>query len=375
LGDSSPKFYMSKVLLDHFYKCGDKKFLNIWQAFDHQLRTKNIPNYILDEDFVALLKNSKRPKNLSGNYIKSLIIDRLKQLRKQYRYLRLSLGGGTDSYSLLKYCVQNDIYLDEVYTHMVSLSPNTRMNLEFIPALNYAKSYVGQTIGSVIQHYPSIKECEFILEPGWYKNLKWVRGSMLPIRGVAPVQNLYKTDLPIHDTLTIYGFEKPYFIKENGIIYWIQLDPGLSELMGCENALPLFFDKECPEIAIAMAFAMLEHSDLSKDFIGYDVQPALKKQKILHEMGLESTGHFFIDHHTLGKSLIDCKSKKNIMYQNELVNHGRHDIVDAYFKTHKLIIAQYKKMDHAIEIYENDLVKPVSRISQKIPVYQDFFGS
>ena len=366
---------MSKVLLNHFYQCGDKKFLNIWQAFDHQLRTKKFPNYILDEDFVTLLQDAKRPKNLSGNYIKSLIIDRLKQLRKQYRYLRLSLGGGTDSYSLLKYCVQNDIYLDEVYTHMVSLSPNTRMNIEFIPALNYAKKYVGKNIGKLQINYPTIKDCEYPLELGWYKNLKWVRGNMLPIRGIAPIQNLYKTNLPLQDTLTIYGFEKPYFMKENGTIYWMQMDPGLSELMGCENALPLFFDKECPEIAIGMAFAMLEHSDLTKDFIGYDVQPAHKKQRILYEMGLESTGHFFIDHHTLGKSFIDCKNRKNIMYQNELIKLGRQDIIDAYYNTHKIIIAQYRSLDHAIELLPDNLVKAVSRISQKIPIYQDSFGS
>lgn len=365
----------SHALFDQCYECGDKKFYNIWQAFDHQHLTGHSPHYTLDQDFIASIKNIKRPINLNHQYIKNLMVNRLKQLRKQYKYLRLALGGGTDSFSILKYCVDNDIYLDEVFTHMVSINPNVKSNIEYLPALLYAEKHQRKQIGNVVRIHPTMEECEFPLQNGWYKNPNLIRGNHLPVRPSIPSQYYTKSKLPLDESVTIFGFDKPYVINENGTLYWMQMDSGIGEIMGCKNVLPLFFDKENPELTVSMTYALLENSNTDASFIGYDIQPKEHKLKILNAMGLESTGYHFIDHHLLGKSKYEFQNKKNMLYHAELKQHGRHDIIDAYFRTHKLIISQYQNLTHAIETLEKRVVKTVLRQSKKIPIYQHSFGS
>jgi len=362
-------------LFDCYYQCGDKKFLNIWQAFDEQFKTQQVPELILDKDFLSSISNLKKPKNLSRTYIKNLIVQRLKNLRKKYKYLRLALGGGTDSFSILKYCVENDIYLDEVFTHMVSIKSNIKSDIEYLPALMYAEKYQGQQIGNVVRIHPIINECEFPLQNGWYKNPDFIRGNHLPVRPSIPNQYYKRSNLPLNESVTIFGFDKPYVINEQGKLYWMQMDSGLGEIMGCENLLPLFFDKENPELTVSLTYALLENSNNSVPFIGYDLQSKENKFKILNAMGLESTGHYFIDHHLLGKSKYEYQNKKNRMYHKELQQLGRQDIIKAYFRTHKLIILQYQSLPHAIEILDNTIVKSVLRQSKKIPIFQDSFGA
>ena len=75
----------SHALFDQWYECGDKRFLNIWQAFDYQKESGYFPHYRFDQEFLNSIKNIKRPKNLNHNYIKNLIVKRLKQLRNEYK--------------------------------------------------------------------------------------------------------------------------------------------------------------------------------------------------------------------------------------------------------------------------------------------------
>ena len=66
-----------------YYECGDKKFHNIFQAFQEQKQTKHFPKFLLDNDLVSALANSNKPKRVDGEYIRSLMISRLKDLRKK----------------------------------------------------------------------------------------------------------------------------------------------------------------------------------------------------------------------------------------------------------------------------------------------------
>jgi len=357
---------------DQWYECGDKKFLNIWQAFDYQKESGHFPEYKFDPEFIANIQNIKRPKNLNHQYIKNLIVNRLKQLRKQHKFLRLALGGGTDSFSILKYCVENDIYLDEVFTRMMTINENIRHNIEYMPALRYAEKHVGKSIGKVLKIHPTIQEAEYPLQKDWYKNL--LVGNCLSGRHCIYSHYYKVTDLPFDDTMTIVGYDKPYIQKENGQMYWTQIDGGISETMGCKNSLPLFFDKHNPELAVCMAYALLENSDTDRDFIGFDIQPKQHKLKILHAMGLESTGHHYLDFHLWGKAPFEGMNTKHLIAQRELIKLGRQDIVDAYLNTNKIIILQYQSLPHGIEVKENKFVKATNRLCQKVPIYQDSFG-
>lgn len=366
----------SHTLFDQWYECGDKKFLNIWQAFDYQKESGHLPLYRFDPEFIKNIQNIKRPKNLNHQYIKNLIVNRLKNLRKKYKYLRLSLGGGTDSFSLLKYCVEHDIYLDEVFTHMITIDrSDVRHNIEYLPALRFAESHVGNSIGKVIRIHPTIQDSSYPLIKDWYSNDNIIRGSQVAGRCSIFSQYYNRTELPLNDCMNIFGLDKPYIRKENGQLFWTQIDGGISEIMGCPNTIPLFFDKHNPELAVAMTYALLEKSDTTKEFIGYDIQPKHKKLDILNHMGLESTGHHYLDFHLWGKAPYEYQNKKNIIAQKELIKLGRKDIVDAYYDTMKIMILKYKDVPYGIEVQDNIHVKAVNRLCQKVPIYQDSFGS
>ena len=364
----------SHALFDQWYECGDKKFINIWQAFDYQKQSGHFPTYKFDQQFLHSLKNIRRPKNLSPQYIKDLMVTRLKQLRLQYKYLRLALGGGTDSYSILKYCVENDIYLDEVFCEMTSIDKELiKPNLEFIPALRFADRHVGKTIGTVIRSHPTIAELESVLQKDWYKDTNIVRGNHLPGRWHILSVYYKKTQLPQEETLTITGIDKPSVQRQNDQLYWCQLDSTISEMMSCENILPLFFDKGNPELTVAMTYGLLESGSLAGQLINFSSQPYNKKLEVLHHMGLQSTGYHWIDFHLHGKNAIDILSRKNQAAHKELIRIGRRDIHQAFYSSIQQVIEQYKDLPHAIDV-DGKYAKSVRRYTEKIPIYQDFFG-
>jgi len=366
----------SHALFDQWYECGDKKFFNIWQAFDYQKQTGHFTHYRFDREFLDSIKNIKRPKNLCHQYIKNLIITRLKQLRKQNKYLRLALGGGTDSFTILKYCVQHDIYIDEVFTQMTSIdSTAIKPNIEYLPAFNFARRHVGTCIGRIKRLHPTIKDLENVLVSDWYKDPRFVKGNHLPGRWCIPNVYLKHTNLPINETITITGIDKPFIKRHDNKFYYCQIDSTISELMGCDNVLPLFLDKHNPELAVAMAYGLLDHGDTTKDFISYSSQPADKKLAVLHNMGLESTGHHFIDFHLLGKNTVDVLNRKNQAAHKELRDLGRQDICDGFLSCMDKIIKDYQHLPHTITIKDSKYIETVRRLTDEIPIYQDSFGS
>jgi hypothetical protein len=361
---------------NQWYNSNGKKFYNIWQAFDYQKETGTFPEYKLDDDFINLIKNIKKPKNLDHNYIKNLIVRRLKELREKYKYLRLALGGGTDSWSILKYCIEYDIYVDEVFTQMNTIKvDNIKSNIEYLPSILYAEKFVGKNIGKVLRLHSTIEDWENYLIPDWYKDPNFIRGNHLPGRWCIPCQFYKKTDLPLDQCVTIHGLDKPLVQNQKGKLYWTQLDTGISEIMGVENILPLFFDKGNPELTVAMTYGLLDNSDTTKEYIAYDTQPKNKKLRILNAMGLVSTGHHFLDFHLLGKYKFDFQNYKNRLARKEIIQLGRKDIIDEYFRNMKSMILQYKDLSHGIEIKDKIYLKTINRLSQKVPIYQDSFGS
>jgi hypothetical protein len=367
---------------NQWYECNGQKYINIWHAyedhFDDLLQGNTHIEYVFDPEFIDSIKNIKRPKNLSYSYCKNLIVNRLKQLRKQNRCLRLALGGGTDSFSILKYCVQNDIYLDEVFTHMASINENNiKNNIEYLPALRYADEHVGKSIGVVSRFHPTIEECEIVFEHNWYKNNDHCRGSQFPGR----ITNCYgseinsaKTKLPFTDALTIYGLDKPYVQCIDKKLYWSHIDGTIAEIMGTQNTLPLFFDKENPELAVAMTYALVEGCDNTIPFVGYDLLSKRDKKQVLANMGLESTGHNFIDSALLGKKDFDNTTKKSMRLQNELIKLGRKDIISAFYLSMQDCIVKYTQLPSTIQTKNNKSVALIRKFCQKVPIYQDTFG-
>lgn len=367
-----------KYFFDQHYQCGTKKFYNIFQAFNEQQRTNHFPEYIIDKELVENIKNFKRPQNLSVQYIRSIMVNRLKQIRKSTRKLKLLYTGGTDSFTILKLCVDNDIFVDEIATHMASITQDTRTNIEYLPGLKYAKKHVKQSIGKINIINPTIKDMSDKLQNAdWFLDHRWLAGAHLHRRSYSlPIiinENLNLDD----DTIVLTGFEKPRFLVQENKVYWTHDDSGLAEMSGIPNTIPFFLDKNNPELVGSMSFAFLDSFDRSQftsdHYLHFNgVKNKGLKQNIIKNMGLYSTGKHYIDFHMLGKALHDQNSKTK-RFVKELLRSESPELFDKLSSVDDRIYSRYKNLPHAVEKV-GDFVKSVGRYCQKIPILQDKFA-
>jgi hypothetical protein len=356
-----------------YYQCGDKKFYNIFQAFEHQKQTGHFPKFIVDQDLIDNISGRKKPKDISPQAIRKLLVDRLKDLRKKYRKLKLAYSGGTDSYTILKLCVDNDIYVDETITIMSSLYGNVRVDLEYLAGLKLAKEYEGTGIGKCTVIRPSSDDLLHVNDPDWFLDDKYVRGPYLPFRPYW-LSQIIKEEVKDGGTVVLTGVEKPRLVIDAGQPNWF-LDDSANELMGVENTVPMFIDKENPDLVVSLAYASLPFLKNQQEgqHFGYHTCDRETKLKMLAAYGFEKTPYNFINDNKLGKDKFYFNTKTRYFFK-ELEKNGHADYTEKMFATHKRIKDLYKDLPHAIE-FAGNLSKPIGRMSQKIPILQHKFGS
>lgn len=362
---------------DHYYQCGDKKFHNIFQAFDQQKLTGHFPKFVADVDLIKALRGFKKPSNLSPSYIKDLMIKRLKELRRKYNKMKLMYSGGTDSYTIMKLCVENDIYIDETVTQMISLTNNLRTNLEYYTGVNLAKKYEGDQIGKCTEIHPTDQDLEYVNDPYWFRDPYVVAGTNLPWRPYSLPKMIDHAKSGEDDSIVLVGYEKPKILIEDGQPYWVLMDSNCGEMMGTSNSVPFFHDKENPELTVALAYVMLDNLKLrghkSGTLLNFHTFEKSKKEKILEASGFSVTPHNFVNMALLGKTMYNL-NRKTQRFHNELRKEGKEDFINKLFSTHKRIIDLYQDIPHAIKV-NGMMVKSVGRYSQKIPILQDKFAS
>ena len=356
-----------------YYKVGDKKFYNKFQAFDYLMQHKNLTiEYIIDTDFIKSLENRPKPTNISAHLIRNLILKGMKNLRRKHKKLRLALGGGTDSWTILKICMENNLYIDEVACGLVSFSGNVRADLEYLPALRYAEKFEGNLIGRINSMPTTKQSLEYVNDPLWFKK---TNGPTLPIRHFFShtAKDLMNSDL---DFVNITGIDKPTILVENGQMFWTQMDvKSIGEWMGIENHHPLFYDKNNPELTIAMTYAFIEalpSNYFQKDGIyEYENLRRSHKDNILTSLGFK-LDKVWLNQHLLGKKLYDLNTK-TLQFIRELKEQKMESFLDKWQQTSSIIKETYKDIPYGLETKGN-YVKTVGRFSQKIPIYKNSFG-
>lgn len=359
--------------LDQWYLCGNKKYHNIWQAFDQNINDlvngyKHI-DYVIDKELIAVLQKIKKPRT-DSTYIRSLIVKQLKSLRKKYNTIRFLYSGGTDSFTVLKLAIENDIFIDETITHLVSFTNNPRCNIEYLWGLKYAKEYEGTHIGKVNVINPNQEDIDYYHNEQWWLDQSIVRGSPLWLRG----QNICKY-LPAtsnNSTVTITGCDKPTLYVDNKKIFWCIIDNPMSEYMGIDSIYHMFCDKNNPELIASQTYAFLnECLNLNNGFVNIDCFND-KRIDLIDKLGLYKTGKPYLDKALIGKKRFNM-SLKNKNFLKELKNLN-HRTLTAIYNSHLEIFNRYKKIPYGVQ-FKNNFVESVGRFSQKIPIYQDSFGS
>ena len=148
-------------------------------------------------------------------------------------------------------------------------------------------------------------------------------------------------------------------------------------MMGSPNNIPLFLDKDNPELVVSMAYAALDQ--IRK----FNIQPRGKQLKFttrdpnvrkhyLKGIGLHPTPYNFINMHLLGK--VDYNdNRKTARFFEELKKHGRADYIEKMYDTHKRVKELYGGLPYALESKGN-LVKSVLRQCQRIEILPNTFG-
>lgn len=361
---------------DQFYECGDKKFYNIFDAFDYctddKTNNKQFINYVIDKSFVKSLENFKKPKNLSSLYLKLLMVQTLKILRKKHSKIRLAFSGGTDSWTILKLCVENDIFLDEVVCHLISFNNNPRSNIEYLPGLKYAQKQVGKIIGKLTIIPMSTNLLNFFDNKEWYKK---TFGPFIPMR-TAILQKCLK-DIDNDEFITITGLEKPTLFVENNKVYWTNLDEKcFGEFMGFKNHYPFFYSKDNPELTVAMTYLFMDNlpREMFKNhsIVEYERISDFKiKKKILNLLG-KDVGKPWLNNQQL-KSKSHADSIKTRYFFKELKQQGLERYIEQNFEIMHNCFKKYKDFPYSITM-DNGWVKSVGRFSQKIQIGSDSFG-
>lgn len=363
------------------YKVGDKEYHGFFTAIDSTIDQEGNQTgwveYQADNDLFGLLQSAKRPSVIKNTTQRELMVKGLTRARQRHKKLRLLFSGGTDSWSILKLCMENKIYIDEVLCHLHSFEESpahmqNRTNIEFLPGLKYANKFKGSLIGEIHTPMHSIEKLtQFVNDDDIRKHAP---GPFLPLRSAMYFKHLQQLDYT--DTGTITGLEKPELIVEKDNIYWVVMDSPTGEWMGMKNHIPLYLDKHNPELTVHMAYAMLEA--LPKNLLQGEYRHinwhTLDKdisKKLLDSWGL-STPRNWLNNHTM-KSKTHAIAPKTTYFLKEAHRLGVNNLIEDYMSQMKHIYDRYRHLPYTVS-WEDNWVSSVGRFSQRIQIEQDSFG-
>ena len=354
-----------------WYQVADKKFINIFNAFDESIKTNEFAHFRIEPDFYKAITSVSQPKNYSPDYIQSLIAKQLRALRKKYSYIRIAYTGGTDSHTILKVAMDNKIYIDETWTVLVSLKSDKEGDVEYLPGLNYAKQFEGTLIGKVTTITPNIKDYWYRTILNWWKDSKYLRGQYVFFRQCDA--NRYNK---LKKGITIVGTEKPYVFKKDGKWYWFTPDHPHNYFMGLPNIYSMFMDKNNPELPVAQTYAFLNFIKDKKN-IGKKVENKLEFSfgPLNGAVRLESIrklGYSILTKDLglarYGKGVIQFNNQKNQFARKELIAMNRNDIVEKWLQTNLEIYEEYKNYPYMVELQDQKYVKTVNRYSKFLEI-------
>jgi hypothetical protein len=139
-----------------YYRVGDKNFNFKINALEEATRTNQSIQWEFNTDAYRNLNWRKS----SGASLSTLYRLRAEQLRNQYDYLVLAFSGGSDSYTVLRSFIDNNIHLDEIVCDWpLSQTEQLKISADASPE-NYNSEWalaIKPVLEYVQQHHPKIK--------------------------------------------------------------------------------------------------------------------------------------------------------------------------------------------------------------------------
>lgn len=211
-----------------FWKVGDQKFINKYQALLHATKTGLNVRY---EFFDQVWNNFNR--SLIGKIpLNELYRQRAQQLRDSYDYLILYFSGGADSWNVLRSFLDNGIQLDEICVKWAKDTIDKgiyKPNDQNTTAFNYLSEWdlaIAPALEWVSTYYPHVK-IEIV---DWFEN----RSSIGSEEAFSVVNHWHDVEVPSlavwspnelkltekgKKVAGIYGVDKPQVYFENEQAY------------------------------------------------------------------------------------------------------------------------------------------------------------
>ena len=131
---------METVVYDSYYDVGGNQFANVFQALDHANQTQKFCYFNIHKDWINALERTYSLPKPNRQSLQVLYLKKLKHLRQNHNKLVLAYSGGSDSHTILKIAIDNDIYFDEViieYPGVMEAANDQIINAEQIMALEF----------------------------------------------------------------------------------------------------------------------------------------------------------------------------------------------------------------------------------------------
>lgn len=251
-----------------FWKVGDKKFINKYQALLESKKEKLSVDYVF---FDHVWQNFDRSE-LGKKSLNDLYLERALQLRQSYDYLILYFSGGADSHNVLRTFLDNNIILDEVCVKWCSSIFNSNVkiynpNFENTSAYNYLSEWdyaIKPVLEEISNRFPKIK----IQIVDWFENKELI-GSEEIFNTVNHWHDVEVPSLAIWSPSekiliekgktvgSIYGIDKPVVYHHQENYYMVFSDAAIT--MGTPNNINVYgteyfyYSPKMPLLAFEMA--------------------------------------------------------------------------------------------------------------------------
>ena len=267
-----------------------------------------------------------------------MLLVRAKQLRDEYKYLRLWYSGGSDSHTVLDTFVRNNIYIDEICVWRTSPSDqfdgygNQEANKIAIPYLQTIKSLMPNTKINVID-IGAKEYLAFYGRDGWHRETTHIE------MGPDNLYNLYEF---FPQTLTqpygycdIQGGDKPKITRRDDVYYARLTDSQFELNLGFAHLEDFFTTPKYPELHAKQCHLLKKV--LSEKYPDQDITGQLYNPKLY-----EPNGTFILDWYGCCRVLFKQEfslGKDWTIYNLKAVEHIDHakqsnpDVLKNYFGT------------------------------------------
>ena len=352
------------------YSVNGEKYQNYFSAIRRSKELNSFAEVIIPKWHIDQLQSVDVPFALSKSTT-YWIDKKLEYLQKNYKKLRLSYSGGTDSHTILVRGWQKKVYFDKIFMFMAGniKDPSNQDHVEPINFLNKNKEKFGdfELFCANEKDFEcwfdkdicyTIPTFEFMFRPHW-------RAISL---------NKYFDEKSVD--CNISGHDKPPLFRQ-GDNYYLVLRSSRQENACLHNAIDFFVDGHIPELAVNQAYKAMEfYKKHLPGVVGFiDERPVpleLKKEynfvlgrsAVVDDMLYEGTG--------IGKGAtpMSWRHQESMRWLHSL---GRTDIIDAWHNRRKELIEELKDVKWGIDLKQ--IIDPIDNTKTiDIPMPVDRIG-